>query len=59
VEGYWDGLVSWVKRAVSEGFVAPNNGGIVVEALSAEEVLVQLREYVNAEGRFGLKWDEN
>jgi uncharacterized protein (TIGR00730 family) len=59
VAGYWDGLVTWVKKAVSEGFIGPGNAGIVVEALSAEEVVVQLKEYVNAEGRFDLVWEED
>ncbi|OCL07170.1 hypothetical protein AOQ84DRAFT_389667 [Glonium stellatum] len=58
VDGYWDGLLNWVKDAVSAGFVAPNSAGILSEALSAEEVLTCLKEYQNAEGRFNLKWDE-
>ncbi|OCK79419.1 lysine decarboxylase-like protein-like protein [Lepidopterella palustris CBS 459.81] len=58
VDGYWDGLLQWVRNAVSAGFIAPGNAGILVEALSAEEVVTCLKEYVNAEGRFKLKWDE-
>ncbi len=59
VDGYWDGLIQWVKTAVSDGFIAPGNAGILVEALDAEEVVVCLREYKNAEGRFDLHWSEN
>ncbi|KAF2085720.1 hypothetical protein K490DRAFT_58360 [Saccharata proteae CBS 121410] len=59
VDGYWDGLINWVKGAVSHGFIAPTNAGILVEALSAEEVIKCLREYECAEGRFKLNWDEN
>jgi uncharacterized protein (TIGR00730 family) len=58
VYGYWNGLLTWLKNAVSLGFIAPNNAGILVEALSAEEVLTCLREYKNAEGRLNLEWDE-
>lgn len=58
VDGYWDGLITWVKNAVTSGFIAPNNAGILVEALSAEEVVSCLREYRTAEGRFKLNWDE-
>jgi len=59
VDGYWSGLIQWVKKAVSSGFVAPTNAGILVEALTAEEVVTCLREYRNAEGRFNLNWGEN
>ncbi|KAF2491624.1 putative lysine decarboxylase [Lophium mytilinum] len=59
VEGFWDGLVGWVQKAVGEGFIKRDCAGIVVEALSAEEVVVCLKEYVNVEGRFGLNWEEN
>jgi uncharacterized protein (TIGR00730 family) len=58
VEGYWDGLLTWVKNSVSSGFVSPNNAGIMVEALDAEEVLTCLKEYQNAEGRFNLTWEQ-
>ena len=59
VEGYYDGLIQWVKTAVSAGFIAPGNAGILVEALDAEEVVQQLREYRMAEGRFDLEWGQN
>lgn len=59
VEGYYDGLIQWVTTAVSSGFIAPGNGGILVEALDAEEVVRELREYKIAEGRFNLDWNQN
>lgn len=59
VDGYWSGLIEWVKNAVSSGFIAPTNAGIIVEALTADEVMVCLKEYENAPGRFGLSWEEN
>jgi len=58
VEGYWDGLLAWVRSAVTAGFIAPGNAGIMVEALDAEEVVRMLREYRVAEGRFQLDWNE-
>ncbi|KAI9832530.1 MAG: hypothetical protein M1819_004319 [Sarea resinae] len=58
VEGYWTGLLSWVKTAVSAGFIAPNSAGILVEALTAEEVVTCLRDYQTAEGRYELNWAE-
>lgn len=56
VEGYYDGLIQWVQTAVSAGFIAPGNAGILVEALDAEEVVTQLKEYTVAEGRYTLDW---
>ncbi|KAL6708261.1 hypothetical protein ACN47E_003185 [Coniothyrium glycines] len=58
VDGYWTGLIEWVKNAVSSGFIAPTNAGILVEALSADEVMQHLKEYENAPGRFNLTWEE-
>lgn len=58
VEGYWDGLLTWVKNSVTSGFVSPSNAGILVEALDADEVLTCLKEYQNAEGRFNLTWEQ-
>ena len=58
IEGYYDGLLQWVRTAVSAGFIAPGNAGILVEALDAEEVVMQLKEYRVAEGRFKLDWNQ-
>ncbi|RMZ72829.1 lysine decarboxylase [Pyrenophora seminiperda CCB06] len=59
VDGYWTGLIEWVKNAVRSGFIAPTNAGILSEALTADEVLTCLKEYQNAPGRFNLTWEEN
>ncbi|KAL8750892.1 MAG: hypothetical protein Q9184_006255 [Pyrenodesmia sp. 2 TL-2023] len=58
VEGYYDGLIQWVRTAVSAGFISPGNAGILVEALDAEEVVRQLREYRVSEDRFKLDWSQ-
>lgn len=58
VEGYWDGLLQWVGKAVESGFIAENNRRIMVEGKTAEEVVEMLRGYQNAEGRFKLQWGE-
>ncbi|KAI7092163.1 lysine decarboxylase-like protein-like protein [Hortaea werneckii] len=57
VEGYWDGLMQWVRKAVSAGFVGEGNKGIMVEAREAEDVVAALKSYQNAEGRFKLDWE--
>lgn len=58
VEGYWDGILSWVKTAVGSGFISESNRNIMVEAISGEDVVRCLREYENSKGRFDLKWGE-
>ncbi len=58
VDNYWTGLIEWVKKAVSSGFIAQSNAGILSEALNAEEVMTRLTEYKNAPGRFNLTWAE-
>ncbi|KAF1990649.1 hypothetical protein K402DRAFT_389568 [Aulographum hederae CBS 113979] len=57
VEGYYDGLMLWVKGAVEKGFISDKNQGILVEAKTAEEVYQRLLDYKNSEGRFKLEWD--
>lgn len=57
IDGYWNGLIDWVRNAVKSGFVGQTNADIIVEAKSAEEVAKALKEYRNAEGRFNLTWD--
>jgi uncharacterized protein (TIGR00730 family) len=56
VDGYWDGLLAWVKNAVGAGFIAKPNGNILVESKDAEGVIKSLREYVNSEGKMKLTW---
>ena len=58
VEGYWDGLLKWVREAVEAGFISKANGGIVVSGESPEEVIERLREYRNSKDRFELTWGE-
>ena len=58
VEGYWDGILQWVRTAVSSGFIAENNSSIMVEAKAPEEAVDALANYQNAEGRFKLEWGQ-
>lgn len=56
VEGYWNGLLSWIRNSVEAGFVGEGNSGIVQEATDAEGCVRELAQYKVAEGRFNLKW---
>ncbi|KAF2398240.1 lysine decarboxylase-like protein-like protein [Trichodelitschia bisporula] len=56
VDGYWDGIMQWIRTAVSSEFITPVNGGIVVEARNTDDVVTALRDYKNSEGRLNLQW---
>ncbi|KAF2419896.1 lysine decarboxylase-like protein-like protein [Tothia fuscella] len=56
IEGYWDGLFQWVRTACKAGFIKGENGQIMVEAKSAEEVVRALFEYKNSKERLNLEW---
>ncbi|KAL4918007.1 hypothetical protein BDW62DRAFT_70175 [Aspergillus aurantiobrunneus] len=56
VAGYWDGLLEWVKNSVREGYVSKDNGAILVEAKTVEEVWPKLVQYQVSEGRYQLNW---
>lgn len=57
-DGYFDGIVAWVKNAVREGFISPQNANILVEAKHVTEVLPKLKDYKVSLGRMELNWGE-
>lgn len=59
VNGYWDGIVQWLDKAVEEGFVKAANKDILVTATTAEESIKALAEYQVSEGTFKLKWESH
>lgn len=59
VDGYYDGLITWIRTAVSSGFISGGNAGILVEALSADECVKCLQEYIVSEERMKLDWSQN
>ncbi|KFY92047.1 hypothetical protein V500_04345 [Pseudogymnoascus sp. VKM F-4518 (FW-2643)] len=56
VEGYYDGVLAWIRDAVEAGFVREGQKDILVEARTAEECGKWLREYAVSDGRLNLKW---
>lgn len=56
VEGYYDGVLQWVKKSVQEGFVSEANQSILVECKETEEILGVLDGYRLSEGRYKLDW---
>lgn len=59
VNGYWDGLLAWVRTAVDEGYISPENGKILVEAKDVREVWPKLVGYKASNGRFNLNWGQS
>jgi uncharacterized protein (TIGR00730 family) len=56
VEGYWDGLLNWVKTSLEHGFIQEGNESIIVEARNGEEAITALRNYKPSTGRYKLEW---
>jgi len=56
VDGYYDDILKWVRKAVQEEFVEEGNSGIVVEATTAEGVLEQIKNYRTGTSRHRLAW---
>lgn len=58
VNGYWDGLLTWVKNAVEKGYIGPDNANILVEAKDVSEVWPLLVGYKVSAGQMKLDWGE-
>ncbi|RAK94871.1 LOG family protein, partial [Aspergillus ibericus CBS 121593] len=56
VDGYWDGVLEWVRKAVQEGYIGEENGRILVEVKDVKEVWPRLRGYRVSNGRMRLNW---
>lgn len=56
IEGYWDGLLSWVDNSINAGFVRETNRDIIVPAKTAEDAVEALSAYKPTDGRFKLAW---
>ncbi|PKX89945.1 LOG family protein [Aspergillus novofumigatus IBT 16806] len=58
INGYWDGILQWVRASVAEGLVSPENAGILTQATKVEDVLKMLREYRISNDRLKLDWGQ-
>lgn len=57
IDGYWDGLLNWVKNSVNAGFVSSGQSNVLVEVKSTDDVVAALRGYEPAPGNYKLDWD--
>ena len=58
INGYWDGLLAWVRNAVKEGYISAENGEILAEAKEVSEVWPKLLAYRASNGRMQLDWGQ-
>lgn len=56
INGFYDGLLSWLDKSVDEGFIAPANKGILVSATAPDEAIKALKEYKVSESQMKLQW---
>jgi uncharacterized protein (TIGR00730 family) len=56
VDGYYDDIIKWVRKAVENEFVDEGNRDIVVEAKTAAQVIEMIKTYKKASQRHDLDW---
>ncbi|KAL1541301.1 Cytokinin riboside 5'-monophosphate phosphoribohydrolase log1 [Salvia divinorum] len=59
VDGYYNSLLSFIDKAVEEGFISPNARHIIESAPTAKELVKKLEEYVPRHERVAskLNWE--
>ncbi|GKV12195.1 hypothetical protein SLEP1_g23377 [Rubroshorea leprosula] len=59
VDGYYNSLLSFIDKAVEEGFISPSARQIIVSASTAKELVKKLEEYVpcHEQAVSKLNWD--
>ncbi|KAH9607439.1 hypothetical protein KSS87_021397 [Heliosperma pusillum] len=60
VDGYYNCLLSFIDKAVDEGFISPTSRGIIVSAPTAKELFRKLEDYVPEIDELSSKliWEE-
>nr|GEX63113.1 cytokinin riboside 5'-monophosphate phosphoribohydrolase LOG7 [Tanacetum cinerariifolium] len=60
VEGYYNSLLSFIDKAVDEGFISPSARRIIVSAPNAKQLVRELEEFVPEYDEIAAKltWDE-
>lgn len=59
VDGYYNSLLTFVDKAVDDGFIMPSQRHIIVSASSATELVQKLEDYVPAhDGIVGWEWED-
>ncbi|EON96679.1 putative lysine decarboxylase protein [Phaeoacremonium minimum UCRPA7] len=56
VDGFYDGLLEWIKKSVQQGFIKSRNADILVTATTAADAIKALRDYKVSEAVYKLSW---
>ena len=59
INGYWDGIVQWLGKAVEEGFIKQTSKDVLVIATTPRGAIEALRDYQVAAGTFKLQWGKH
>lgn len=59
IGGFYDGLLDWIRGAVSQGFVRGGNADILVTATDAKSAIQALADYRITGDRYPLTWENN
>lgn len=56
-DGFYDGLIGWIEKAVEDKFISSGNRAIVVAVNTPEEAIDAIKNYKVAPGRLELNWN--
>ncbi|KAK9419778.1 putative LOG family protein [Seiridium unicorne] len=57
INGFYNGLLDWLQKAVEENFVRSANADILVTATTPEGAINALKDYKVSNARYNLTWD--
>ncbi|KAL2760845.1 hypothetical protein ACRALDRAFT_1046012 [Sodiomyces alcalophilus JCM 7366] len=58
IDGFFDGILTWIRRAVDEGFIQGGNADILVTASTAEDAVRALQVYQVPSSTMKLEWSK-
>jgi uncharacterized protein (TIGR00730 family) len=58
IDGFYDGILQWIRRAVADGFIKGGNANLLVTANTAADAITALRDYTVPESTFKLEWSK-
>ncbi|XP_061354025.1 cytokinin riboside 5'-monophosphate phosphoribohydrolase LOG7-like [Gastrolobium bilobum] len=60
VDGFYNSLLSFIDKAVDEGFISPTARRIIVSAPTAKQLMLELEEHVTEQDEFASKlvWED-
>ncbi|KAM0237910.1 hypothetical protein ACHAP5_008808 [Fusarium lateritium] len=59
IEGYGDGILQWLDKAIDEGFITSGNKYLLAVVENAKGSMKALREYRGSSTVFQLQWEIN